>query len=68
MKHVIIIDQLEDGFVLTINGKTKAVETVKRVREIISEITQESTEKVNSPAVRRSILTIEFELNPPTIV
>lgn len=67
MKMTILIEQLNDGYLLTINGKTKAVEKMAGVQEIISEQTKNCTEKFSNLTVKRSLVTIEFEENPPII-
>lgn len=65
MKTIILIDELNDGFILTINGKTKAVENIFGVYNIIGNITKDAISGIGAPNVTRSIVTIEFEENPP---
>lgn len=64
MKTIIEINDLDDGHVLTINGKTKAVQTISDIRDIISDLTKDAIKRIESPSVTRSIVTIEFEENP----
>lgn len=59
------IKSLDSGFVLTQDGKEKAVEYSDSVKQILVTILANMTEKITHASVREMCVTINVEVNPP---
>lgn len=65
---VIHIENLDDGYILRVNGKTKAVMDSSDVRTILADNLNWAIDRFNHGETRDSVVTIEFEDNPPVAV